>query len=44
MKLDAARREHEDAAMELRKLEPAIESRDADRMARKPDGASAAIG
>jgi hypothetical protein len=44
MKLDAARREHEDAAMELRKLEPAIESREADRMARKPDGASAAIG
>lgn len=44
MKLDAARREHEDAAMELRKLEPAIESRDAERMARNPDGASAAIG
>jgi flagellar protein FliJ len=44
MKLDAARREHEDATMELRKLEPAIESRDADRMARKPDGATAVIG
>jgi flagellar protein FliJ len=44
VKLEAARREHEDAAVELRKLEPVIESRDADRMARKPDGASAVIG
>lgn len=44
VKLDAARREHEDAAVELRKLEPVIEARDADRMARKPDSASAVIG
>jgi flagellar export protein FliJ len=32
VKLEAARREHEDAALELRKLEPA-ETRDSDRQA-----------
>lgn len=43
-KLDVARREHEEATLELRKLEPVVETRDADRMGRKPNGASAVIG
>jgi flagellar FliJ protein len=43
LKLDAARQEHEEAAMELRKLEP-IESRDSDRQLRKSDPNSAVIG
>jgi hypothetical protein len=42
LKLDAARREHEEAVMELRKLEP-IESRDHDRGLRKSDRSSAVI-
>jgi flagellar protein FliJ len=42
-KLEAARQEHEDAVMELRKLEP-IESRDADRHLRKTDTSSHVIG
>ena len=42
-KLEAARREHETAVVELRKLEP-IESRDADRHLRKPDTSSHVIG
>jgi flagellar export protein FliJ len=43
LKLDAARQEHEDAATELRKLEP-IETRDSDRQLRKSDPTSAVIG
>jgi len=43
LKLDAARQEHEEAVMELRKLEP-IESRDSDRQLRKSDPNSAVIG
>jgi flagellar FliJ protein len=43
VKLDAARQEHEDSVMELRKLEP-IESRDTDRQLRKSDPNSAVIG
>jgi flagellar export protein FliJ len=43
-KLDVARREHEEAAIELRKLEPMVEGRDPDRIAHKADRASAAIG
>jgi flagellar protein FliJ len=43
LKLDAARRDHEEAAMELRKLDP-VEPRDSDRMLRKSDGPSAVIG
>lgn len=42
-KLDAAKHEQEEAAMELRKLEP-IESRDSDRHMRKSDPNSAVIG
>jgi flagellar protein FliJ len=42
-KLEAARREHENAVVELRKLEP-IESRDADRHLRKTDTSSHVIG
>ena len=43
LKLDAAKQEHGEAAMELRKLEP-IESRDTDRHMRKSDPSSAVIG
>jgi flagellar FliJ protein len=43
VKLDAARHEHEEAVMELRKVEP-IESRDSDRQLRKSDPNSAVIG
>jgi hypothetical protein len=43
MKLDAARQEQEEAATELRKLEP-IESRDSDRQLRKSDPNNAVIG
>jgi flagellar export protein FliJ len=43
IKLEAARREHEDAMMELRKYEP-VETRDHDRLLRKTDGTSAVIG
>ena len=43
LKLDVARREHEEAVMELRKLEP-VESRDPDRVLRKGDRSSAVIG
>ena len=43
LKLDAARQEQEEAATELRKLEP-IESRDSDRHMRKSDPNSAVIG
>ncbi len=43
VKLDIARREHEEALMELRKLEP-IEPRDHDRSLRKSDRSSAVIG
>lgn len=39
VKLDNARREHEEAAQELKKLEPA-ESRDSDRPLAKMDGSS----
>jgi flagellar FliJ protein len=42
-KLDIARREHEDAALELRKLEP-VESRDHERHLRKPDRNGVMIG
>jgi flagellar protein FliJ len=42
-KLEAARREHENAVVELRKLEP-IENRDADRHLRKTDTSSHVIG
>jgi len=42
-KLEAARREHENALMELKKLEP-IESRDADRHLHKSDTSSHFIG
>jgi flagellar protein FliJ len=42
-KLEAARREHESAVVELKKLEP-IESRDADRHLRKTDASSHVIG
>jgi flagellar protein FliJ len=42
-KLEAARREHESAVVELRKLEP-IESRDADRHLRTTDTSSHVIG
>ena len=37
LKLDAARREHEEVAAELGKIEPAVETRDNDRMMRKSD-------
>jgi flagellar export protein FliJ len=43
VKLDAARQEHEEAVMELRKVEP-IESRDSDRQLRKSNPNSAVIG
>jgi hypothetical protein len=43
LKLDAAKREHEEAVTELRKLEP-IEIRDPDRLLRKSDRSSAVIG
>jgi flagellar protein FliJ len=43
VKLDAARQEQEEAATELRKLEP-IESRDTDRQLRKSDPNSAVLG
>jgi flagellar protein FliJ len=43
LKLDAARREHEEAVTELRKLEP-VEIRDPDRLLRKGDRSSAVIG
>jgi len=43
LKLDVARREHEEAVTELRKLEP-VETRDTDRMLRKGDRSSAVIG
>jgi len=42
-KLEAARQEHANAVVELRKLEP-IESRDADRHLRKTDASSHVIG
>jgi flagellar FliJ protein len=42
-KLDIARREHEEAALELSKLEP-VESRDHDRHQRKPDRNGMMIG
>jgi flagellar export protein FliJ len=42
-KLEAARREHENAVVELRKLEP-IESRDADRHLRNTDTSTHVIG
>ncbi|HSR79184.1 MAG TPA: flagellar export protein FliJ [Hyphomicrobiaceae bacterium] len=42
-KLEAARREHESAVVELRKLEP-IESRDADRHLRATNTSSHVIG
>jgi flagellar protein FliJ len=42
-KLDVARREHEEAALELRKLEP-VESRDHERHLRKVDRNDAMIG
>jgi hypothetical protein len=42
-KLEAARLEHENAVVELRKLEP-IETRDADRHVRKTDTSSHVIG
>src|SRR5262249_15919014 len=42
-KLDGARREHEDAALELRKLEP-VESRDHERHVHKVDRNDAMIG
>ena len=42
-KLEAARREHENAVAELRKLEP-IETRDGDRHVRKTDTSSHVIG
>jgi hypothetical protein len=41
--LEAARQEHENALMELRKLEP-IESRDTDRHLRKPATTSHVVG
>jgi flagellar export protein FliJ len=41
--LDVARREHDEAALELRKLEP-VESRDLDRHLRKSDGNTAVAG
>ena len=44
VKLDVARREHEAAAGDLKKLEPTIESRDADRLVHKSDQAGASIG
>jgi hypothetical protein len=43
LKLDAAKREHDDALTDLRKLEP-VEARDPDRLLRKSDGSSAVIG
>ena len=43
VKLDAARREHEEVVLELRKLEP-VESRDIERQLRKTDPNSAVIG
>jgi flagellar protein FliJ len=43
VKLDAARKEHEDALRELRKLEP-VEIRDSDRQMRKSDPSSAVVG
>jgi hypothetical protein len=43
VKLDAARREHEEAASELRKLEPA-DARDSDRLHAKSDHDGALIG
>ena len=43
VKLEVAKREHEEALMELRKLEP-IETRDHDRELRKGDRSSAVIG
>lgn len=43
VKLDVARREHDEAALELRKLDP-VESRDADRLMHKADGAGAVVG
>jgi flagellar protein FliJ len=42
-KLDIAKREHEEAALELSKLEP-VESRDHDRHHRKPDRNGMMIG
>jgi flagellar FliJ protein len=42
-KLEAARREHESAVVELRKLEP-MESRDADRHLRNTDTSSHVVG
>jgi len=42
-KLEAARREHENAVVELKRLEP-IETRDADRHLRKTDTSSHVIG
>jgi flagellar export protein FliJ len=41
--LDVARREHDEAALELRKLEP-VEPRDLDRHLRKADGSTAVAG
>jgi flagellar FliJ protein len=43
LKLDAAKRDHEEALMELRKVEP-VEPRDLDRSLRKSDRSSAVIG
>jgi hypothetical protein len=43
VKLDVAKREHEEAVMELRKLEP-VEARDHDRSLRKSDRSTAVIG
>lgn len=42
LQLEVARREHEEAAAELRKLEP-VEVRDSDRMLRKGDRSSAML-
>jgi hypothetical protein len=42
-KLEIARREHEEAVIELKKLEP-VETRDADRHLGKANGSNAVIG
>jgi flagellar protein FliJ len=42
-KLEMARQEHEDAVMELRRLEP-VDTRDSDRQLRSGQGSSAVIG
>jgi hypothetical protein len=43
VKLESAKREHEESVLELRKLEP-VEGRDTDRHHRKSDGSGAVIG